>query len=151
MTDDRKDRAEERLSAAVARAGIRDPRGYYRAVLRHLRDRDPEAFARATSHYEGELLSEVAAGADPVAHWLDYGRLLCRELGPGRTVEVDATGRARDAGPVEAGIGLTLFLPDDAAAPPLVLLCPAAPTPAQTATLELLVEGRLTASAYERR
>jgi hypothetical protein len=147
-------RADAALEAALAAAlaagaGIRDPRPYFRPVLKHLRETDPEAFSRAIAHFESELVPALAAGADPVRGWLEYGLLLATALGPGRLLEVDATGRAH---PVEAPLtagGLVLHIPDAEASPVLVLRHPSAGSPPQEATVELLAEGRVTASAYD--
>lgn len=149
MSHDLKPRADEHLDAALAGALVQDPRPFYRVVLKHLRDRTPEAFDRASAYYASELVPAVASGADPLAAWLEYGQRLARELGSGRTVVVDETGRSAETSDPAGDAGLVLFLPDDAGAPALALRCPAVPSPAQRATLELLVEGRLTASAYD--
>jgi hypothetical protein len=151
MTEDLKGRADDRLRAALESAGVRDPREHFRPVIKSLRDRDPSAFARATAYYEEELVPAIAGGEEPLARWWDYGLRLAAELGAGRTVEVDGSGRAREADDSAPARGLVLFLPDDGGAPALVLRCPVEATPAQQATLELLAQGRLTASEYEGR
>lgn len=128
---------------------VRDPRPFYRPVLKYLRESDPAAFAAALSHYRDVLVPAVADGAEPLARWLDYGRLLAGALGPGQTVEVDPTGRAREIEEIAEADGLVLHLPVAAAAPVLVLRHPRETTPHQDATVELLAAGRVTASAYE--
>jgi hypothetical protein len=148
METDPKAEADRQLESALGSAGVRDPRPYFRRVLKHLRERDPDAFARALQHYETVLIPAVAGGADPLAAWLDYGLHLAGAMGEGRTVEVDGTGRAREWAAGAAG-GLVLHLPDDDTAPALVLRYPAPASPAQDATVELLVAGRVSASAYE--
>lgn len=148
MTDDQRRRADERLESALPGTGLRDPRPFYRPVLKHLRDRDADAFARALDHFESVLVPALAAGADALEGWLDYGVLLADAVGPGRLVEVDGTGRARAVGDPASAAGLLLHLPDDPGAPALLLRYPAASSPAQDATVELLVAGRVTASAY---
>jgi hypothetical protein len=149
MTEDMKRQADERLRAALEGAGVRDPRPLYRPVIKYLRDHDPGAFARASAYYEEEVVPAIAGGEAPLDRWLEYGLRLAAELGTGRTVEVDRSGRAREADePTDSG-QILLFLPDPGDAPALVLRWPAALSPPQQATLELLVEGRTTASAYD--
>ena len=147
MTDP-KDRADARLETALQDADQQDPRPLYRPALRHLRDREPEAFQDALRYFEEELIPAVAGETDPLAAWLDYGRRLARALGEGRLVELDSTGRARPVRDPGEARGLVLHLPDDTAAPALALRSPRDPSPAQRAALELLVQGRQTASAY---
>jgi hypothetical protein len=153
MEPEQKIEADRRLEAALESSGVRDPRPYFRPVLKYLRDEDPAAFGRALQYHEGVLIPAVAGGADPLGAWLEYGLRLAGAMGTGRTVEVDATGRARTletAVPdVAAASGLVLHLPEDGAAPALVLRYPGASAPAQDATVELLVAGRLSASAYD--
>src|SRR5690554_950692 len=115
MSDDMQARAAARLERALADADLEDPRGFYRARLRELRERDPAALAKSVRYYEEKLLPRVAAeGSDPVAEWLEYGLLLAELGGPGQLIEVDGEGRAR---PYEAGAParnrLILHLPDD--------------------------------------
>jgi hypothetical protein len=149
MTDDLKSRADARLTAALSRAHApADPRPLYRPVLRHLRERDRAAFDRVIAHFEETLVPAVAGDADPVGAWLDYGLLLADALGAGRTVEVDRTGRARPVDDATTAGELVLRIPDAEDAPVVVLRHPAAASPAQVATVELLVAGRVTASAY---
>lgn len=148
MTGEQKSRADARLEAALQGADHRDPRPYLRAVLRHLRERNAEAFSRATRYFQDELVPAVAGEADPLEAWAEYGERLARELGAGRTVELDSTGRARPVDDARSARGLVLFIPDATDAPVLVLRYPRDPAPAQHAAYELLVEGRQTASAY---
>jgi hypothetical protein len=152
MSDEQKSRADERMATALAAdPSVRDPRPFYRPVLKHLRETDPEGFGRALGYYESTLVPEVAGGADPLACWLEYGRLLADALGPGETVAVDATGRARPVGEEELGVspGLLLHLPSAGSAPVLVLRYPVPSSPHQDAAVELLAAGRVTASLYE--
>lgn len=146
--DDLRSRADARLDSALEHSPFRDPRPFYRRVLKQLRARDRDALDRAVRHYEDELIPAVAGDGDPLALWLDYGRLLARLAGSGRTLEVDASGRASPVGDDPGAGGLLLHLPDDVAAPAVVLRCPRDATPAQDASIELLVLGRQTASAY---
>jgi hypothetical protein len=149
MSDDPKRDADQRLDAALAVDGApRDPRPYFRPALRFLKERDAGAYDRALAHLDETLIPAVVGGADPLGAWLEYGMLLAELLGPGRTVAVDATGRAEPTADVAAAEGLVLHLSDIDDRPALVLRCPASLSPAQNATIELLVAGRVTASAY---
>ncbi len=149
MSDDQRRRADERLESTLHASGLRDPRPFYRPVLRYLREHHPAAFARALEHYESVLVPGLADGGDALGAWLEYGLVLAAEVGPGRTLEVDETGRANACDDPGGGDGLVLHIPDDAGAPVLLLRYPAASSPAQDATVELLVAGRVTASAYD--
>lgn len=146
--DDLKTRAEARLDAALTDADQQDPRDHYRGALRTLKQHDPEGFEAALRYFEEDLIPAVAGEADAIDAWLDYGLMLARTLGEGRTVELDGTGRAQPVRDVKVASGLVLHLPDDPATPALVLRCPRTPTRPQQAALELLVHGRQTASAY---
>lgn len=149
-TEDARRLADAAIEAALAGgAAIRDPRPYYRPVLKHLREKDPAAFARAISHFESILVPALARGADPLRGWLEYGLLLATELGAGRLMEVDPTGRARPIDDAAGAGGLVLHVPDAEEAPVLVLRHPVSGSAAQGATVELLAAGRVTASAYD--
>lgn len=148
MSDDPRARADARLEAALEGGDRLDPRPMYRPVLRYIKEQNPEAFRRALRYYDEELVPGSVEG-DPLAAWLEYGARLSAELGPGRLLDIDATGRARPIGAAAAGEGFVLFLPDSTVAPALVLRYPGSATTAQRAAMELLVEGRQTASAYD--
>lgn len=185
--EDIRARADARLEEALAAAGMADPRPACRDRLKALKAASSTAFARAVDHFEHTLVPAVAGGAEPLAQWLEYARVLAEASGPGRTVIVDSGGRARpyhgptppkaaapadaseadlfepgsDAGsesslggavpaagapeaPPGASLagGLVLFLSQDTRRGVLPLLVPQAPSPAQTASLDLLVRGR---------
>ncbi len=148
MTDAPRSQADARLEAALETADTRDPRPFYRAALKHLRERDDEGFRRALRYFEEELVPDVAGDADPLAAWMEYGGVLAGVLGPGRTVDLDATGRARAVASAAHGSGMVLHIPDATDAPVLVLRVPKATSAAQHAAYELLVQGRQSASAY---
>jgi hypothetical protein len=134
------DDAVRRLDAALAEAGFDDPRPAFRALLRRIRERDPDGFRSATERYEREIVPAVAGGeADPLVAWLGYGLGLAARLGPGHAVAVDKSGRARplSEGDVPLRATLVLHLPDDGSKA-LALLRPLAPSEAQRATEELL-------------
>jgi hypothetical protein len=143
MSDEReRERAEARLVEALARTGGRDPREYYRERLRALRDRDEQAFQRAREYYETRLLPAVAREeSDPLAEWLDYGRLLAELTAPGRTVEIDPSGLAHPYAPPVPADRLVLHLPTSAREPALLVGLPPTLSPAQRASFDLLVKG----------
>ncbi|MBI4409444.1 MAG: hypothetical protein HY561_07025, partial [Gemmatimonadetes bacterium] len=145
-TENVRARADARLEEALMRLGVRDPRDFCRERLRALKERDAAGYERALRYFEETLVPRVAEEAsDPLAEWIRYGRLL-GELhgGVGRTVAVDASGRARPYGNGDSDDLLVLYLPDDPRAPALVLSAPTGLTPAQQATLDLLVYGKTT-------
>ena len=141
MSDDLRARADARFERALQETGARDPRGFFRDQLRDLKAANPDAFRRALRYFEETLIPAVADEAsDPVAEWLEYGRLLASLSIPGRAVQIDAGGRARDyARPVPPD-ALVLHLPDNAAKPALVLGIPPKLTPHQRASYDLLVK-----------
>jgi hypothetical protein len=136
-------RADLRFQEALERAGARDPREFYRERLRELRGRDDDAYQRAVAHYETRLIPAVAApDSDPLAEWLDYGRLLAQLTSPGRTVVIDETGRASDFQPPVPPDRLVLHLPASARDTVLPVGLPRSLSAAQRATYALLVQGR---------
>ena len=146
--NDPKDRADARLEAALQDADQQDPRDHFRHALKVLKRANPDGFQDALRYFEEELTPAVAGEADPLDAWAEYGEMLADALGPGRTVELDSTGRARPVEDLKAARGLVLHIPDDAAVPAVVLRYPRRPSPAQRASHELLVQGRQAASAY---
>ncbi|HUG42559.1 MAG TPA: hypothetical protein VMM12_18995 [Longimicrobiales bacterium] len=146
MSDDPRTRADARLEAALASAPFRDPRPYFRPILKHLREHDAAAFERALTHFESALVPMVAGEGDPIAAWLEYGRVLTTLAGDGRIMAVDGSGRAEPAGDSPDATSLLLYLPDAPETPAVVLRCPRAATPAQAASIELLVLGRVSVS-----
>lgn len=143
MSQDVTKEAAERLEDALNRSNLRDPRDFYRAHLRGLRDRDPQGYERAVRTYHDRLLPRVARpDSDAVGEWLEFGMLLAELSGEGRSLVIDEAGRARPAASPPPRDGLLLYMPRDPAVPVLPLLVPRAPSAAQEATLDLLVHGR---------
>jgi hypothetical protein len=144
MPDDLTAEADRRLDEALAREGAQDPRDFYRAHLRDLKQANPDGYAKAVAYYRDTLIPEVASGdVEPLEAWTEYGRRLAESLAPGRTVAVDASGRAH---PYEAPVPrdrLVLHLPGGKGGRALVVGLPAELTPAQRATCAVLVEGKL--------
>jgi|GEM_PF-2158500 len=135
---------ERRTAEAFADGALADPRAAYRAYLRTLRERDAEAFERAVALYD-DLVQHIAGGADAREQWLEYGTALAA-LVEGRLVRIDRNGLAA---PHQNALDadddpppLVLHLPDRTSMPALPVALPARPSPAQQATLALLIEGR---------
>jgi hypothetical protein len=145
MADDvLRSRADERFEAALRERGARDPREFYRTSLRELRAKDADAFRRALEYFETRLVPRVAAeGSDPLAEWLEYGRVLATLYAPGRTVQVDRSGRASPYAPPVPAECLVLHLPDQAREPVRIVGLPPELSTAQRATYDLLVSGKL--------
>lgn len=142
MADDQ-EQANEKLQEALAASGARDPREFFRARLRELKDAGAGAYDEAVAYYRDTLVPAVASGgADPLVAWTEYGRRLAELAAPGRTVAVDPHGRAE---PYEAPAPLdrlVLHLPEARRGRALLVALPPEPSRAQRAAFELLVEGR---------
>jgi len=143
MPDDVTAEADRRLAEALERSGARDPREFYRERLRELKSADPDGYAAAVAYYRDSLLPEVASGAtEAIPAWTEYGRRLAEALAPGRTVCVDATGRASPYGAPASPDQLVLHLPDGRGTRALLVGLPAELSSAQRATYDVLVSGR---------
>lgn len=142
MTADLRSAADRNLTTAAAGLGLADPRPPFRDRLRFLQANHPDAFATALRHYESVVLPAISGGGDVMEAWVQYGETIGALTSPGRMMRVDASGRAaRYAAPVTEA-SLVLHVPDQNDAPVLVTVAPVSPTPAQQATLDLLVHGR---------
>lgn len=138
--NDLRETAERRFREALERQGARDPRDHYREQLKALRQSDPAAYEAALAHFETRLLPEVAReDGDPIAAWLEYGRVLATLRHPGETVVIDPGGRSRPYSMPVAADALVLHLPDSAREPAVAIGLPAELSPAQRATFDLLV------------
>lgn len=136
-------RADLRFARALHEAEAQDPRALYRERLRELRERDEQAFSRAVEHYESRLVPAVAEeSSDPLAEWLEYGRLLAELTTPGETVQIDPTGRASPYSPPVPHDRLVLHLPASAREKAIPVGLPISMSPAQRAAFDLLVERR---------
>ena len=139
------DKANLLLMKAIAERAAHDPRDNCRALLRELKGRNRDGYEQAVSYYETTLLPSVASGrVEPLEAWLDYGRHLASLIAPGRAVEVDPRGAAHDCVPPVSPDRLILHIPHGADHPALIVALPATLSPAQQATCDLLVEGRVT-------
>lgn len=140
--DELRERADRRFDEARERAGARDPRDFYRGLLRDLKVGDPAAYRRAVDHYANRLTPAVAQeDSDPLAEWMEYGRLLATLTAAGTTVQLDPSGRRRPYAPPVPPDHLVLHLPDDTRRPALLVGLPAELSPAQRAAYDLLVKG----------
>lgn len=141
MSDERTAEADRRLEEALAASGARDPREFYRERLRVLKQESPDGYEGAVAYYRDVLIPDVASGrADPLGAWTEYGRMLATSLTPGRTVSIDASGRASAYDTPERD-ALVLHLPEGGTRALLVGL-PDALSPAQRATYDVLVSGK---------
>jgi hypothetical protein len=147
MSDTIAAEAEKKLEAALEAEGARDPREFYRERLRDLKQADPDGYARAVDYYRDTLLPSIAEeNADPLDAWTEYGRMLAEALAPGRTVRVDATGRAH---PYErpSRADLVLQIPQGKGGRAVLVALPANLSAAQKATYDVLVAGKTRAHA----
>ncbi|MEE9207551.1 MAG: hypothetical protein V3U67_04120 [Gemmatimonadota bacterium] len=134
------EQASRLTEEALTAAEMADPRPLYRELLRALKATDGERFAEATERFQSAVLPAIAEdGADPVSEWVGYGRWLAARSRAGRFVSVDATGRATDSADSHTPGDVLLHVPDEAKRRVFLLASPARPSPAQQATLELLV------------
>ncbi len=138
------DPADQRFEARLAETGARDPREFYREVLRSLREADPDAYREMVERYQSEVVEVLAdTDRDPLLTWLEFGRALAARAAPGTLVMVDGTGRAAPAPEAISHRDLLLQIPEDRRTRALPVAIPPEPTPAQRATLDLLVKGRV--------
>lgn len=143
MADTIQETADRLLDEALKRQGARDPREFYRARLRDLRESDSDAYGRAVAYYRETLLPSIAeGGAEPLQAWASYGRALAELTAPGRTVAVDGTGRSRGVDGPGRLEELVLHLPEDRRVRAILVSLPPVLTPAQRATYDWLVSGR---------
>jgi hypothetical protein len=134
-------RADERFARVLQETGARDPRDFYRKQLVSLKAADAAAYRRALAYYEQELIPAVARDdSDAVGEWLEYGRFLATLTGPGRTVQIDADGRATDYQRPVPSDALVLHLPERTNVPAVIVGLPKTLTPAQRANHDLLVK-----------
>lgn len=135
--------AERRFLAALAERGARDPREFYRERLKTLRAADAAGFERAVRYFEETLIPEVAREAsDPLAAWLEYGRVLADLCIAGETVQIDPTGRSTLYAPPVPVESLVLHLPTSTREAALAVGIPPKLSDAQRATYDLLVNRR---------
>ncbi len=148
MTDDLSTLADRRFAERRAATGARDPREFYRGLLRDLRGADEAAYREMVARYEVQIVGAVGRGeADPLEAWLAFGlELAAASVGPGRSVVVDATGRATPLEGRPRWDQMVLHLPDGRGRAVPVGLPPEL-SDAQRAALDLLVKGKVRTSA----
>lgn len=143
MDEATRSEAERRFLEALEESGARDPRDYYRTALRGLKDVNPSAYHKAVGHYQEVLVPSIANGeAEPLRAWRSYGRLIAEVTAQGRTVAIDATGKAapfQEESPMES---LVIHLPEAKGTRAILVSLPPNPTKAQRATYDLLVAGK---------
>ncbi len=143
MTETPQKQADTLLEAAIQATGARDPREFYREQLKELRAESATGYDKAVAHYTSQLIPTILDGVDPMAAWTEYGRTLAQLRAAGRTVCIDASGRASDwAFPPEAGL-LVLHMPDEKRRKALIVGLPTELSDAQKATWQWLVAGKL--------
>jgi hypothetical protein len=137
--------ADRRFAERLEATGARDPREYYRGLLRELRARDEEAYRSLVARYEAEVVTPVAQGdRDPLEAWLAFGVTLAETAGgAGRTVVVDATGLAAPLDGAPTFDQLVLHLPDEKGSRALPVGLPPELTAPQRAAVDLLVNGKV--------
>ncbi|MDH3207455.1 MAG: hypothetical protein OEO79_12720 [Gemmatimonadota bacterium] len=147
MSDAQATAADKALETALAEAGARDPREFYRERLRDLKQANPAEYESAVAYYRGTLIPDVAGGqCDPLDAWTEYGRRLAAALAPGRTLSLDETGFAHEYDRPDRE-RLVLHFPDEKGARALLVGLPAALSTAQRAAYDVLVEGRQKATS----
>lgn len=131
--------APDALDTELDARGLRDPRGYYRELLKKLKAKNAQAYGSAVAYHDERLKGGLeSADADVVEEWVEYGRYLAELLTPGRTWSVDPTGLAEPYHRPPAADALILHLPEAPLERGLVLSAPKSLTPPQKATYELL-------------
>ena len=135
--------ADRRFEEALEATGARDPRDFYRQVLRGLKETNPGGYDRAVEHFQTVLVPGIASGeVEPLGAWREYGRLIAEVSEPGNTVEIDETGRSRPYSTASPLDRLVLHIPHERGQRAILISLPQTPSPAQRATFELLVRGK---------
>ncbi len=143
MDPAQRDEADRQFEKALEDAGARDPRGFYRQALRELKELNPQAYDGAVDHFQDTLVPSIASGeAEPLHAWREYGRIIAEATADGRTVEIDATGRARPFSSETPMDRMVLHLPHAKGGKAILVSLPPEPSGAQRATYDLLVKGK---------
>jgi hypothetical protein len=151
MDEDTRKAAESLFEAALEETGARDPREFYRARLRELKSEDPARYEEAVRHYADDLIPSIASGEiPPLEAWLRYGVRLAELSAPGRTWDVDPTGKRHTHAVPTPPDRLVLHIPDAKGERAILVGLPREPTKAQRATFSVLVQGKLKLPPAER-
>lgn len=143
MTDDLRKTADVRFEAALAAAGARDPRDYYRSQLRELKRSNPRGYADAVAYYQSTLVTSIAEqDADPLQAWQRFGLRIAQLAAAGRAVAVDPAGRSRPFEAPGRTEDMILHLPDARNQRVLLVGLPPEPSTAQMAAYNWLVRRR---------
>lgn len=143
MSEGERKEAERRLEEALESSGARDPREFYRDMLRRLKADSIPNYQRAVAYYDAVLVPGIASGSeDPLVAWLEYGRTLAELTAPGHTVDVDRSGLSRPHEPGDSRDQLVLHIPDARNRRAILVGLPADLSGAQRATFDFLVRGK---------
>lgn len=143
MDEAQKKEADRRFEEALEGSGARDPRDFYRKVLRELRQANPTGYQKAVDHFQEVLVPSIAGGdSEPLWAWREYGRLIAQVTAQGRTVAIDETGRSEPFDSQTPMDRLVLHLPEAKGGRAILVSLPADPSPAQRASYDLLVAGK---------
>ncbi len=143
MNQEIQERADHIFEEALAKAGAKDPREFYRKRLREMKADDPEAYREAVAYYENKLVPSIAeAGENPVTAWQQFGCRVAELTVSGTPVEIDVTGRKSPYTPPTPPDRLVLHIPNGSKGRALVVGLPPELSKAQLATYDLLVGGR---------
>ena len=139
------EKADTILSEALAETGAADPRPRYRLLLSELKRQDASAYDRAVARFRDQVVPSIARGeVHPLTAWLEFGRHLAEALAPGRTLALDEHGRTSSVTGPASWKDLLLHVPADARTRAILVGEPPAPTRAQRAAVDLLVQGKVT-------
>jgi hypothetical protein len=143
MSQTDREQADKLFEEALEASGARDPRDFYRKSLRALKELNPDGYPGAVDYFNEVLVPSIASGeAEPLRAWREYGRRLAQLSAPGRTVEIDETGRAQPYTDETALDRLVLHIPEGKETRALLVALPTTPSQAQRASYELLVLGK---------
>ena len=143
MTDVKRKEADKKLEEALAASGARDPREFYRDVLRNLKSQSVPAYHEAVEYYDAVLVPDIASGrVEPLQAWRSYGRTLAALTAPGTTVDVDRSGLSRPHDSEGSGDQLVVHIPDARNLKAILVGLPIELSTAQKATFDFLVRGR---------
>jgi hypothetical protein len=142
MADDARNELDRKLADAFATRGIVDSREAYRERLRELKGTQRPAFDSAVRYHGETVTPRILAGEDPIGTWIEYGGMLAGLTDDGSLMSIDPTGRAWPYSPPPRADHLVLFVPETGRAG-FVAAQPAGLSPAQDATVQLLVGNRL--------